>query len=46
MVEPIVTGLILAAAAGYLVRYAWRTFKGKPTGGCGCEDPKCGKQPD
>lgn len=43
MFEGIVTGLILLAATAYLLRYAWRTFKGKPTGGCGCAEPKCGK---
>jgi len=44
MIEALVTGLILAGAAVYLIRYFWRATHGKP-GGCGCGEQHCGKQP-
>ena len=43
MLQTILTGIILTAAIAYLLRYAWRTFRGKPTGGCGCANPTCNK---
>jgi hypothetical protein len=35
--EAIITAIIVLAAASYLLRYLWRSARGKATG-CGCGD--------
>lgn len=42
MLEAILVGLVLLAAAAYLARYVWRATQGKSSG-CGCGNGDCPK---
>lgn len=45
-VQFVVVGLIVAAAAGYVMCAAWKTWFGKPDAGCGSGCGKCAAAPE